>query len=133
MMYIYSFFFLSLGLSVFSIYDIRYRRVPNLVSFVLIVLGLIVHFFLGFSQSLNYLEIVLIILFLFIIQYVGAIGGADTKAIIFSVFLVQTTIANIAILLTLIVVFILVELGVKKPPVIPIYQGILTLFCYIYT
>jgi len=63
----------------------------------------------------------------------GAIGGADTKAIIFSVFLVQTTIANIAILLTLIVVFILVELGVKKPPIIPIYQGILTLFCCIYT
>ncbi len=81
---IFSFTFATILLFIYSVYDLRTRKVPNQVMFVGAIVGLIIVTLSGHivEQAMLHLTAVLVTLILgYVLFRIGSFGGADVKAI----------------------------------------------------
>lgn len=80
-----AFLFISVLLLVFSVFDLRSRRVPNEFVAIGVVLGVIIGTVTGHLYEQLLMHIISIVLALFLgysLFRIGAIGGADAKSLL---------------------------------------------------
>ncbi len=81
---IFSFTFTTILLFIYSVFDLRTRRVPNQVILVGVIVGLSIVILSGHivEQAMLHLTAVLVTLILgYVLFRIGSFGGADVKAI----------------------------------------------------
>lgn len=118
------------GLSIMSYYDIKFRRIPNKISLIFMVIGSLSFLLKSLFSMLSTYETVFIIataLLLLIFTYVRIIGGGDLKALLFVLLTIPFKIYILTLIVTFLIVSLLVEINIEKPPLVPIYQVALIL------
>jgi len=109
--------------------DIVHRKIPNRVSILLI--GIAVCFSLLFS-SLNVLESVTLGFLILILAELKIIGGGDAKAFIFTALLLPARLPALAIVFSMFLSTVLIELEIRNPPLVPIYQlSLLSIYIFV--